>query len=189
VCCAGVWAVLAFNGQLAPLLLERLGVPRPWLLPALSISQVTEVACLGLLPLLLRRLGLRGTLLLGVSAAAALVTAFTLGRPAGLVLAALGCNGLCISCFVVAGQVFTNGQAGAEIRASAQGLVGFLNGLGLLAGNVLAGWVRERVGGDLRLTFLAAVLVAVPLVLLFLVGFHGRAAQADLAEALASEAA
>jgi MFS family permease len=179
---------LAFGAQVAPLLLERLGVPRPWLSPALTVAQSREILSLGLLPVLLGRLGLRGTLLLGLAAPATCLCLLTLGRPTWLTVAALGFNGLGISCFVVAGQVYANRQAGRSIRASAQGLVTFLNGLGLLAGNLLAGWVRQRADGDLRLTLATGTMLAAPLVVLFLVGFT-QAAPTAPAEAVVPEAA
>jgi MFS family permease len=88
------------------------------------------------------------------------------------VVASLGLYGMCISCFLVAGQVFANKRAARDIRASAQGLLTFLNGLGLLVGNVLVGWVREQVEGDFPLTFAAAGAVMAPLLVVFLVGFY-----------------
>jgi hypothetical protein len=52
-----LWVTLAFGARLAPPLLERLGVPRPWLSPALTVAQSTEILGLELLPVLLGRLG------------------------------------------------------------------------------------------------------------------------------------
>jgi nucleoside transporter len=189
LCAVGTCATLTFGQQVTPLLLEDRGVPRPWLSLTLTLSQAVEVAGLGLLPLLLRRLGVRRTMLLGLSAWAAALGILTLGRPAWLVVGSLGLYGLCIACFLVAGQVFVNGRAGRDIRASAQGLLTFLNGLGLLAGNVLVGWVREQVGDDFRLTFLTAAAAAGPLLVVFWAGFGRRGVAPAAADVVAPEAA
>ena len=47
---------------------------------------------------------------------------------APLMVGALGFNGLCVTGFLVAGQVFVNRQASAEVRASVLGLLTFVNG-------------------------------------------------------------
>jgi MFS family permease len=176
LCAVGLCVTLTFGMQVTPLLLTHLGVSRAWLAPTLTLSQSMEVASLALLPILLLRLGVRGTMLLGLSAWTAALGVLALNVPAWLVIATLGMYGVCISCFLVAGQLFANSRARADIRASAQGLLTFLNGAGLLIGNVLVGWVRTQVEGDFSLTFAAAVALAAPLVLVFLLGFSGTTA-------------
>jgi MFS family permease len=172
--CLLTWCVtLAFVTQVTPLLLDHLGVPWPWLVPALTLSQTMEVTALALLPMFLLRLGLRGTMLLGLSAWLVGLVVSAVGRPLGLVVGSLVTQGLCICCFVVAGQVFVNGQAHGDVRASAQGLITVLNGLGQLGGNLLVGWVRREADGAFPPTFgVAAALAALALLALF-VGFRG----------------
>jgi predicted MFS family arabinose efflux permease len=189
LCAVTVCITLTFHQQATPLLLEQLDVPRPWIPPALTIAQSMEVLGLGLLPLLLDRLGMRLTMLLGLSAWALELVVILLGRANWLVVGSLGLYGLCISCYLCAGQVFANQRASRDFRASAQGLLTFLNGLGLLIGNVLVGWVREMAGGDLRVTFAAAAVLAVPLVGIFFVGFGERAEQEEPTEVAPVEAA
>jgi MFS family permease len=170
-CSVGLCISLSFFQQVTPLLLAHLGVPSPWISPTLTLGQSMEVLSLVFLPVLLLRLGVRATMLLGMAAWGVAVGVLMLGRPLGLVIGSLGLYGVCISCFLVAGQVFMNRRAGRDIRASAQGLLTFLNGVGLLVGNVLVGWVRDRVEGDFPLTFAAAGAVLAPLLVVFLVGF------------------
>ncbi len=176
VCLFGACATLAFTTQGTPLLLARLGVPPRWLAAVLTVAQATEVVALGLLPLLLARLGLRGTMLLGLTAWLAAQAALAVGRPAGLVIASLGLHGLCIAGFFAAGQVFVNRAAHGGLRASVQALLTFVNGLGLLAGNLLVGWLRRQAGGELPHVFVVGTAVTAGLLLLFLAGFRGRAA-------------
>src|SRR5262249_21274864 len=112
---------------------------------SLTIAQSTEIVALGLLPMLLLRLGTRGTMRLGLAAWTLALILLMVGQPLGLVLGSMTLNGLCICCYLVAGQVFINRLAHGDIRASAQGLFSFTNGMGLLAGNLLVGAVRAQV--------------------------------------------
>ena len=109
---------LPFSSQNTPLLLKERGVSQDWLGPVLTISQSTEVVALGLLPLLLRRWGTHRVMLAGVLAWAALLAALAVGRPLGLLIGCLGLNGVFICCYLVAGQVFVNGAASGDFRAS-----------------------------------------------------------------------
>src|SRR5262249_53783206 len=156
-----------FYQQVLPLLLSHLGLPTKWLFPLLTLGQVLEFVSLFLLPMLLLRLGVRGTMLLGLAAWGLAMAVWTVGRPAGLVAAALCCNGLCVCCFLVAGQVFVNSRARGDIRASAQGLLAFLNGTGMLLGNLLVGWVRVRTRGSFPQTLGVGTALAIALLLVF----------------------
>ena len=138
-------ATTAFPGQVTPLLLKHLGILRPWLTRTMTLAQLSEIVSLALLPLILLRLGHRRTMLAGLSAWVTALVLLTIGRPIGLVALSLLLNGPCICCFVVTGQVFVNSRAHGDIRASAQALLATMTGLGMLAGSLLVGWVRERV--------------------------------------------
>jgi MFS family permease len=181
-CAFGVWVTLAFTTQVAPLLLEHEGIPRAWVGPTLTLSQSMEIASLAVLPVLLLRLGIRGTMLLGLGAWAVLLGVLTLGEPLWLVVSSLSLNGLCICCFLVAGQVFVNRRARGDIRVSAQAVLTLGNGLGLLTGNLLVGWVRRQVDQQFAPTFAVGAGLAVLLVVVFFLGFRGgepAAAQAQ----------
>src|SRR5204863_1220676 len=86
LCCLGVCVTLPFTTQVTPLLLEHLGIPRPWLSPTLTLGQGTEIVSLALLPMLLLRLEVRGTMLLGLAAWAVFLAVLTLGEPRWLVI-------------------------------------------------------------------------------------------------------
>lgn len=182
VCLFGFYLTYPFSHQMAPLLLEQLGIQSADLPIALTASQSTEVATLAVLPWLLGRLGSRSTMLLGISAWTLGMAAFAVGQPVGLVLAAMTTQGLFISCFLVAGQVFVNRQSAADVRASAQGLIVLIAGAGLLAGHLLVGWIRELTDDDFHLAFLPAAVASAVLVIVFLTGFSvrpNRPAEAD----------
>jgi MFS family permease len=177
-CMLGVCVTLPFTTQGTPLLLNQLGVSQAWLPRTLSLAQVTEVISLGLLPMLLLRLGIRGTMLLGLGSWTAALSVLAVGRPLALVVGSLGFNGLCISGFLVAGQVFLNRQAHGGLRASVQALFTFVNGVGMLIGNLLVGWLRRCAGGELPQAFAVGAALTMILLMVFLVGFRDRSAAA-----------
>jgi len=172
ICVLGTCLTFPFTTMATPLLLRELGVSKQWLSPILTLAQVTEILSLALLPMLLWRLGVRRTMLLGLIAWTLAMSILALGRPLGLVIGSLSLNGLFISGFLVAGQVFINRQATGDLRASAQALLTFVNGTGQFLGHLLIGWLRWAYNGDLPQTFGVALAVSFCLVLLFLVGFH-----------------
>ena len=163
---------IAFTSQLNPLLLAQYGIRNHTLPLVLTIGQATEIASLALLPGWLGRLGVRGTMLLGLGSWLISLLIVTAGEPLWLVLVSLACNGVCISAFLVAGQVFVNRRAHDEIRASAQALLAWFSGLGLLAGNLLVGWVRHTVHGAFSPTYAVGALLALSLLVAFGWGFR-----------------
>jgi predicted MFS family arabinose efflux permease len=175
LCTFGICAALPFSSQVTPLLLDNLGVPKAWIPRLLTLAQASEVASLFVLPGVLRRLGVRGTMRLGLAAAVATLGGLALGRPVGLVLGALALYGLCISCYLVAGQMFLNHGARADIRASAQGLHSVLCGLGLLVGNLLVGEVRTWFAAEFAPTYAVGALLAAALLAVFALFFPREA--------------
>jgi MFS family permease len=171
LCVGGVCVTMAFTSQVTPLLLRALGYLDSQIAWLLTISQATEVAALAALPMLLTRLGIKGTLGLGLGAWAAALALLSVGTPRGLVVGSLTLNGLCICCFFVAGQVFVNSRARPDVRASAQALIHFMIGFGMLGGHLLVGWARRQFEGAFRPTFLVAAVIAAGLGMAFLVGF------------------
>jgi predicted MFS family arabinose efflux permease len=176
VCALGACITFPFTTQSTPLLLRQLGIDDAWVSTTLTLSQLTEVLFLALLPGLLLRLGARGTMGLGLAAWLLAMAILSVGQPLGLVVASLGLNGLFVTGFLIAGQVYVNSLAQGDVRASVQGLFSFINGLGQLAGNLLAGWLRERTNGELPPTFAVALVITALMFVLFLAGFRHRPA-------------
>ena len=175
-CVLGACITFSFTTQTTPLLLQQLGIERHWLMRTLTLAQSTEVLCLALLPAILFRFGVRGTMLLGLLAWLCAMCVLAIGRPVELVVASLGLNGLYVTGFLITGQVYANNLAGVGLRASVQGLFSFVNGLGLLAGNLLAGWLRRWTQGELPPTFAVGAAITAVLLILFVAGFRHREA-------------
>lgn len=171
-CAVGVCATLPFSAQMTPLLLDDLGVARAWLSPTLTLGQISELLSLAILPMLMANFGAKRTMLLGMATWLAALCILAVGRPVGLVIASLAFNGILIAGFLVAGQVFVNGLATGDVRASAIGLLTFAHGVGMLIGNVLVGLLRKWTGDDLPRTFAFGAGLMGCLLFAFLIGFQ-----------------
>lgn len=169
----GVSVTTAFIYQVMPGYFKDVGVPRPWIATAMTLGQVLEVAGLVALPRLLRRLGFRQTLALGVLSYVVRFASLALGPPAWIAVGGGLLQGLGYACFSVGGQVYLDREAPADRRAGAQALnVMVTTGLGSLLGNLLAGEVAALSGGDYRLIFLAPAVIDVAVLGLVLRGLR-----------------
>jgi len=101
-----------------------------------------------LVPFFLGRLGMKGTLLLGMCAWAVRYLLFAFGTPGGLALMlilGIALHGVCYDFFFVSGQVFTDAKAGSRYKSAAQGLITLATyGLGMLIGFWIAGHLTDR---------------------------------------------
>src|SRR5205807_5257801 len=136
--------------------------------------------------LALQRLGIKWIMLGGMAAWALRYVAFGYGDAGpGMWLIYLGIvlHGVCYDFFFVAGQIYTDEQAGPRIRAAAQGFLNLVtNGFGYLIGAVVvAGRVVDHYtlpGGahDWDHIWHVAGYIALAILLLFAVLFRPRPA-------------
>ena len=168
----GMSLTMAYAGQNLPLLLKHLGVAPEWIPPAQTFAQVVEMLNLAVLPMFLLRFAARGTMTLGLLLWTCGLAVWASGGPLGFVIAALAMWGMAVCCYFVAAQVFVNYRAPGDIRASAQGLLTVANGLGMLAGYLLSGWIRQWSGGDFQIIFGVAAGISLGFTLIFLAGFR-----------------
>ncbi len=140
-----------YYGPTGGFLEKALGVPFAKIPITMAVAQVAEIlAMAALLPLALRRLGVRKTLAIGVIAwplryivfAWAPHGAIEIARPA--VIASLTLHGLGYAFFFVASQVFVDMVAPKDIRASAQSLLSFFTlGVGTVLGTYFTGYIMK----------------------------------------------
>ena len=120
--------------------LERAGVPPEWIMPAMSIGQIAEIATMAVLGLVLRRLGWRWTMAVGISAHALRFFVFAIGDPLWLMVAVNVVHGLCYAFFFAAVYIFVDEHFPKRARASAQLLFNLLIlGVGPFVGSLLWG--------------------------------------------------
>lgn len=113
-----------------------------------TIGQMSEVLFMLLIPVFLRRFGMKATLLVGMLAWTVRYLLFSYGNAhalAFLLIAGIALHGVCYDFFFVSGQVYTDSKAGAEHKAAAQGLITLATyGLGMLIGFWAAGLIDDH---------------------------------------------
>jgi nucleoside transporter len=111
----------------------------------MSLAQVSDVIFLILLPVMLKTLGYKKTIFLGILAWVAryFLLAGSVGSPGlqtSLIFTAILLHGVCYDFLFIAGQLYVDDEANERMRGAAQGLIAFiLWGVGNFVGSTLAG--------------------------------------------------
>jgi nucleoside transporter len=125
--------------------LGHLGIPHAWLPITKSSSQAAEIISLAVfLPISLRYLGMRKTLVIGTLAWPLRYAIFALEKPLWLVVVSLCFHGIGYAFVYISSQIYVDRVAPKDIRASAQSLLTLITlGIGNLAGTYFCGWLKD----------------------------------------------
>ncbi len=190
----GVSLTTPFINQGVPRYLEATGMPHSKIATAMTMGQMSEILGLIALPFVLRRLGSRWTMAVGISSWITYHLIYAIGPPLPLAIAAIGLNGPAIAFFHIAGPMYIDSKAPTDRRAGAQSLwLIATTGLGNLFGNFLAGEVMERSAQAWRVVFAVPTLIDVGFLVVFLLGFRisraGKLGAAVMCQATPQESA
>ena len=112
-----------------------------------TMGQMSEAAFMIIMPWLIIRLGVKKMLLVGMLAWVlryALFAGGDLGASVWMLYAGILLHGICYDFFFVTGQIYVDGKAPKEIRASAQGFIALITyGVGIGLGSLLSGKVVD----------------------------------------------
>ena len=137
---------LAFYYQHANQFLNELGMQKA--AAVMTLGQISEALFILLLPVFLKRYGIKTTLIVGMLAWVVRYVLFAygdIGENAWMLIFGVILHGICYDFFFVSGQIYTDYKAGDKFKSSAQGLITLATyGLGMLVGFRLAGYITDQ---------------------------------------------
>jgi nucleoside transporter len=118
--------------------LKSVGIPANWVMPVMSIGQMAEIGTMAVLGLVLKKLGWRWTMVIGILGHAVRFGVFALLPDPAVAVAVNVLHGICYAFYFATVYIFVDEFFPKDARTSAQGLFNFLIlGLGPFIANFL----------------------------------------------------
>ena len=155
------------------------GIPGNWIMPVMSVGQIAEMLAMLVLGFVLKRLGWRATMVIGVLAYPIRFAVWSfLPQHQGLIIFVQLLHGVCYAFFFATVYIFVDAYFPKDARASAQGLFNLMIlGFGVLLANSLCPWLMQEgftQGGvtNFRSLFLVPTLCSLAAALALALFFH-----------------
>ncbi len=123
------------------------GIPGNWIMPAMSIGQLAEILTMAILGGVLKRLGWRTTMTVGILGHAARFAVYAFfPQHAPLIIGVQVLHGICYAFFFATVYIFVDEFFPKDVRASAQGLFNvMILGVGALVANSVCPYLMQKV--------------------------------------------
>jgi nucleoside transporter len=153
----------------------------------MTLGQIAEIVAMASMPLIFRRVSVRGILMLGLMAWSiryGLLAYGNAGAGMWMFYVAILLHGVCYDFFFMTGQLYADQEAPSELRVTAQGFLTFVTyGIGMFLGSNLSGialdFFTRTEGGvtvhDWRSFWLSSAIGSFAILLLVAVLFQSRA--------------
>jgi nucleoside transporter len=158
--------------------LPTIGLPDNWVTPVMSIGQIAELATMAGLGYVLKRLGWRITMIIGILGHVVRFGIYSIGDSSLLWLVILSnlVHGIAYAFFFATVYIYVDENFPKDIRASAQSLFNLLIlGLGPLASNALSGQLLAIYKTDYQKIFLVPLGIGIFATLVLAIFFHPKA--------------
>jgi nucleoside transporter len=158
--------------------LGGVGVPGNWIMPIMSIGQIAEMLTMVILGAVLKRLGWRTTMVIGILGHAARFAIYAFYPTIASVTVIQLVHGICYAFFFATVYIFVDEYFPKDVRASAQGLFNaVIFGLGCLLANSVCPWLMQEVYTKDKVTnfhglFLVPMAVSLIAAVLLALFFH-----------------
>ena len=169
--------------------LQAVGVPVNWIMPAMSIGQIAEIATMAGLGFFLKKLGWRKTMIIGILGHSVRFLIYSIGTPElrWLVILSNVVHGFCYAFFFASVYIYVDEHFPKDVRTSAQGLFNLLIlGVGPFIGNFLWGYLgnvfKEGNSYNFHKLFLVPMSFALLAALILFFWFHPEEKKAPGAE-------
>ena len=144
----------------------------------MNLGQAGEIGFMLLVPLIIRRFGYKGGIIIGLLALAFRNASFACSSAFGLAafdFGAIVIHGLIFGLFIIGSQMFVNDHAPKALRNQAQGLVNLITaGLGVFASNSLFNALLGPAGHRWTFCYLVALAIALSAALVAAITLKGR---------------